>query len=134
MEPNMKEISTVMSETRVFAPPPDFSARAHLRSMDDYRKLCAEAEADPDAFWGRRAREELEWKTPFGKVLDHKPPHARWFEGGKTNLAHNCLDRHLKTRGDKVAIRFEGEPKDQREITYRQLHAQVCLLANGLLS
>ena len=130
----MKEISTVMSETRVFPPPEDFSARAHLRSMDDYRKLCAEADADPDAYWGKRAREELHWHVPFTQVMDWKPPHAKWFTGGKTNLAYNCLDRHLKTRGDKIAIRFEGEPGDQRELTYAQLHAQVCRLANGLLS
>ena len=130
----MKEISTVLSENRVFQPPADFSARAHLRSMADYRALCAEADADPDAYWSKRAREELFWQTPFTQVLEWKPPHARWFLGGKTNLAFNCLDRHLKTRGSKVAIRFEGEPGDQRELTYAQLHAQVCLLANGLLS
>jgi acetyl-CoA synthetase len=130
----MSEISTVSTEKRVFPPPPEFSARAHLKSLDDYRKLCAEAAADPDAFWSRRAKEELEWKTPFGQVMEWSGNHAKWFKGGTTNLAFNCLDRHLKGRPNKVAIKFEGEPGDQREITYAQLHLQVCHLANGLRS
>jgi acetyl-CoA synthetase len=130
----MPEISTVMTEKRAFAPPPAFAERAHLRSMADYRKLCDEAAQDPEGYWGTRAREELFWKTPFAQVMEWKAPHAKWFLGGTTNLAFNCLDRQLDKRGNKVAIRFEGEPGDQREITYAQLHAQVSLLANGLKS
>ncbi len=125
-------IHTVLQEKRVFAPPAELAAKAHIKSLAEYRKLWAEADADPDAFWAARAREELHWQTPFTKVSEWDPPHARWFLGGRTNLAWNCLDRHLEKRGDKVALRFEGEPKDQQLVTYRELHARVCRLANGL--
>ena len=128
----MSEFHTVSTESRVFPPPPDFQARAHLNSLDAYRRLCAEAEADPDAYWAARAKEELHWETPFGAVLEWKAPHAKWFLGGKTNVCFNALDRHLERRGDKVAFRFEGEPGDREDVTYRQLHARVCALASGL--
>ncbi len=130
----MSEIKSVMTETRTFPPPEEFSRQAHLRSLEEYRKLAEEAERDPEGYWGARAREELDWKEPFTQVLEWKPPHARWFQGGKLNLTYNCLDRHLERRGEKVAIRYEGEPGDQRRITYRQLHEDVCRLANGLRS
>lgn len=130
----MPELDTVMQERRVFPPPAGFSSRAHLRSLADYRQRSAEAEADPDAYWAARATEELHWETPFGQVLEWQPPKARWFIGGRTNLAYNCLDRHLATRGEQEAIRFEGEPGDGRTLTYRQLHAEVCRLANGLVA
>src|SRR6478609_6515149 len=94
------EIHSVLTEKRVFDPPKDFSARAHIRSMDEYRKLCAEADANPEAWWGARAKEELYWKQPFQKTLSWNAPNAKWFEGGTTNLSYNCLDRHLATRGD----------------------------------
>ena len=128
----MTHITSVLKEKRVFEPPEAFSKNAHLRSLDDYRKLCAEAVSDPDAFWGARAREELYWHTPFTRVSEGKLPKVSWFLGGRTNLSYNCLDRHLTTRGDKVALRFEGEPFDKRELTYRALHAEVCRVANGL--
>ncbi|NVJ25897.1 acetate--CoA ligase [Myxococcus sp. AM011] len=128
------EIVSVLSETRVFPPPQAFSQRAHLRSMEDYQRLWDEAAKDPDKYWGDRAREELYWKEPFKTVLDWKPPHARWFVEGRTNLAYNCLDRHLATRRDKPAILFEGEPGDRRRITYGELSTQVNRLANGLKS
>ncbi|MBE2254146.1 MAG: acetate--CoA ligase [Myxococcus sp.] len=128
----MSEFSTVLSETRRFPPPPAFAAKAHLTSMEDYRRLCAEADADPDAWWAARANEELHWQTPFHTVCEWEPPHAKWFLGGKTNLSYNALDRHLATLGEKAAIRFEGEPGDRRDVTYRQLHAEVCRLANAL--
>ncbi len=128
------QIDSVLREQRVFPPPAEFQLRAHLKSMDDYRRLSEEARRDPDAYWGARGREELFWKEPFKTVLEWKPPHARWFLEGKTNLAYNCLDRHLATRGDKVALLFEGEPGDRRSLTYRQLHAAVCRFANGLKS
>jgi acetyl-CoA synthetase len=121
-----------MSESRIFPPPSTFSERAHIQSLEQYRKLCAEARENPEGYWGARAREELFWKVPFQTVLDWKPPHARWFIEGKTNLAYNCLDRHLSSRGDKVALRFEGEPGEQKQFTFKQLHAKVCQLANGL--
>ncbi len=132
--PSSQEISSVLREARVFPPPPEFSKRAHIQSLEDYRRLAEAARKDPDAYWAERAREELFWKEPFKTVLDWQPPNARWFVEGKTNLAYNCLDRHLATRGEKVALRFEGEPGDRRALTYRQLHAEVCRFANGLKS
>ncbi|WP_426746900.1 acetate--CoA ligase [Myxococcus faecalis] len=134
MAETQQEISSVLTETRVFPPPQEFSQRAHLKSMEDYQRLWDEAARDPDKYWGERAREELYWKEPFQTVLDWKPPHARWFVEGRTNLAYNCLDRHLATRRDKPAILFEGEPGDRRTLTYGQLAVEVNRLANGLKS
>jgi len=128
----MSSIDTVLQEKRVFAPPVELAARAHIKSLDQYRKLCAEADADPDAYWAARAKEELHWQTPFTRVSEWQAPHAKWFLGGRTNLSYNCLDRHLEKRGDHVALRFEGEPRDTLQLTYRELHARVCRLANGL--
>ncbi|NNC21776.1 acetate--CoA ligase [Corallococcus exiguus] len=129
-----QEIVSVLTESRVFPPPEDFSRRAHIRDMQDYQRLWDEAAKDPDKYWGDRAREELYWKEPFQTVLDWKPPHARWFVEGKTNLAYNCLDRHLPKLKDKPAILFEGEPGDRRTLTYGELSQQVNRLANGLKS
>lgn len=134
MDTASRAIDSVLTESRVFPPPPDFSRRAHFKSLADYQRLWDEAARDPDAFWAARAREELFWKEPFQTVLDWQPPHAKWFVEGKTNLAYNCLDRHLETRGDHPALVFHGEPGDRRALTYRQLHAEVCRLANGLKS
>ncbi|MCI0574345.1 MAG: acetate--CoA ligase [Myxococcaceae bacterium] len=125
-------LHSVLTEARIFPPPAEFAAKAHIRSMEDYRRLYAEAERNPEAYWGARAREELHWETPFRTVLEWKPPHSRWFIEGRTNLAYNCLDRHLEKRRDKVAILFEGEPGDVRRVTYGQLAADVNRLANGL--
>src|SRR5579871_2204432 len=92
-------IDSVLSESRVFPPPEAFSRAARIKSMDDYRRLADQARKDPSAYWGERAREELYWKEPFKTVLEWKAPHARWFVEGRTNLAYNCLDRHLDQRG-----------------------------------
>ena len=127
-------LDSLSHEARVFPPPPEFSKRAHIASLAAYRTLYDEADRDPDGFWGARAREELYWKEPFETVLEWKPPHARWFIEGKTNLSYNCLDRHLPERAKKTALLFEGEPGDVRKITYAQLHAEVCKFANGLKS
>ncbi|MBI3185896.1 MAG: acetate--CoA ligase [Myxococcales bacterium] len=128
------EIHSVLSEGRVFPPPESFSRAAHIRSLEEYGRLALEARRDPDAYWGARAREEIFWKEPFRTVLEWKPPDARWFIEGKTNLSYNCLDRHLSTRRAQVAIRFEGEPEDRRNLTYGELHREVCRLAGGLKS
>jgi acetyl-CoA synthetase len=132
--PSSQELNSVLIENRVFPPSADFSRRAHIRSMEDYRRLWDEAAKDPEAYWAARAREELYWKEPFQTVLDWKPPHARWFVEGRTNLAYNCLDRHLDKRRDKTAILFEGEPGDRRKVTYGELAREVNRLANGLRS
>ncbi|HYO59449.1 acetate--CoA ligase [Archangium sp.] len=132
--PSSQELNSVLVENRVFPPPQDFARRAHIRGMEDYRRLWDEAERDPEAYWGARAREELYWKEPFQTVLDWKPPHARWFVEGRTNLAYNCVDRHLDKLRDKTAILFEGEPGDRRKVTYGELARDVNRLANGLRS
>ncbi len=128
----MSDITSVLTESRVFPPPPAFAARAHLKTRDDYDKLCAEERADSDTFWSRLALTELYWETPFHQTLEWRPPHARWFIGGRTNLSYQCLDRNLEQRADKIALRFEGEPGDTRNLTYRELHGEVCRVANGL--
>ncbi len=128
----MPDIESVLREDRVFPPPESFSARARVKNMADYEALARHAEQDPDAFWAEIAK-ELHWFEPWTQVCEWKLPDAKWFIGAKTNLAYNCLDRHLEERGDKVAILWEGEPGDQRSLTYRQLHAEVCKFANALV-
>ena len=127
-----QDIESLLSETRVFAPPADFAAGAQVKSMADYEALCARAAADLPGFWAEEAR-RVDWMQPFTEVLDEsKAPFVRWFADGKLNLAANCLDRHLATRGDKPAIIWEGEPGDRRTLTYKELHAEVCRAANAL--
>jgi len=127
-------IESVLQEQRLFEPPAALSAQAAIGSLEAYRALWDRAAADPDGFWSEAARRELHWFEPFHTVLDwSNPPFARWFEGGTTNLAYNCLDRHLAgPRADKTALIWEGEPGDTRTFSYRQLHAEVCRAANAL--
>src|SRR5258707_1380652 len=127
-------IDSVLSEARVFPPPESFSKNAQIKSMSQYRQLWDEAYKDPNAFWSTRGREEIYWKAPFKTVLDWKPPHARWYVEGTTNLSYNCLDRHLPKLKDRTAILWEGEPGEVRKITYALLLADVNRLANGLRS
>jgi acetyl-CoA synthetase len=129
-----QDIQSSLKEQRLFEPPPEFSSRAHIKSMADYRRLCDEADRDPETFWAGIAR-ELEWFEPWTRVLEWNAPRARWFEGGKINLSHNCLDRHLTTaRKNKAALIWEGEPGEIRTLTYQQLHDEVCRFANVLKS
>jgi len=115
----------------LFRPSAEFKAQANLGSDATYKKLYAESVNSPEKFWERQAKEHLVWRKPFRKVLDWKPPRAKWFVGGKLNVSENCLDRHLGTaRENKAALIFEGEPGDVRTITYKQLHFHVCRLAH----
>ena len=126
-------IDTVMIETRRFPPSREFSEMALIPSMQAYEELYERAKSDPEKFWGDLAKEDLHWFTPFGKVLEWNEPFAKWFVGGKTNVSYNCLDAHLKTwRRNKAAMIWEGEPGDQRTLTYQQLHREVCKFANVL--
>ena len=127
-------IESVLHEQRVFAPPADLASKASIGSMEAYRALADAAAQDPDRFWGDAARKELHWFEPFHTVLDWSDaPFAKWFDGGKTNLSYNCLDRHLDgPKADKTALIWEGEPGDVRRFTYRELHAEVCRAANAL--
>jgi acetyl-CoA synthetase len=127
------EIESVLQEKRQFPPPPAFSSRARVKSLEEYRALAARAERDPEGFWSEIAG-ELHWFTPWSKVLEWELPDARWFVGGKTNMAYNCLDRHLDgPRRDKAALVWEGEPGDQRTLSYAELHREVCRFANALV-
>src|SRR5258705_1130653 len=128
-------IESVLQETRVFPPPPELVRQANVSGMDAYRKLCAEAEKDFEGFWARLARETLQWSKPFSKILDEsKAPFYRWFYDGELNASYNCLDRHLKTQPDKVALIFEADDGKVTKVTYLQLHQRVCEFANGLKS
>jgi acetyl-CoA synthetase len=132
--PTSTDIQSVLIEQRVFAPPSDFSSKAHIKSLADYERLYAEAERDPETFWGNIAR-ELDWFEPWKKVLEWEVPWAKWFVGGKLNLSYNCLDRHVATwRKNKAAIIWEGEPGEQRTLTYQQLLCEVAKCANVLKS
>ncbi|GAA0247890.1 acetate--CoA ligase [Rhodanobacter caeni] len=114
---------------------PAFAAAARV-SKDDYTRLYDESIRDPEGFW-KRIGQRLDWIKPPTKIkdvsFDPADLHIRWYEDGELNVSANCLDRHLATRGDKVAIIFEGDdPKDSRRITYRELHTEVCKFANTL--
>lgn len=130
----MSAIESVMQEHRVFNPPEAFASQAAIPSMDAYRALCDEAERDYEGFWARYARELLHWNKPFTKVLDESnAPFYKWFEDGELNASYNCLDRNLQNgNADKVAIVFEADDGTVTRVTYRELHAKVCRLANGL--
>lgn len=121
-------LSNLLSEDRQFPPSPEFAAQANGTAS-----LYDQAEADRLGFWAEQAR-TLDWDTDFTEVLDwSNAPFAQWFVGGKLNVAYNCVDRHVHAGyGDQVAIRFEGEPGDQRNITYRELMAEVSQAANAL--
>jgi len=133
MASNTKNIESLQHEVRVFPPPAEFSAKAHIKSIEELEALRAEASADPEKFWARMAERELHWFRKWDTVLKWEPPHAEWFAGGKINISYNCLDRHLGTwRRNKAALIWEGEPGDTRTLTYQQLHAEVCRFANIL--
>ena len=128
------EIQSVLTENRVFQPFEAVAKGATIAGMQAYRKLCDEAQASPDAFWGRLANENLVWDTPFTQVLDaSNAPFYQWFNDGQLNVSANCLDKHLATpTADKTAIIFETDDGRVTRVTYRELHAQVCRFANGL--
>ena len=125
-------IESILHEQRIFPPPAEFAAQAHVKSFAEYEQLYAQAAADPPAFWAQQAN-ELHWFKQWDTVLEWKLPHAKWFVGGTTNVAYNCLDRHLTThRKNKAAIIWEGEPGEVRTLTYQQMHHQVSKFANVL--
>src|SRR5688572_28305987 len=128
-------IESVMNEKRLFAPDADFVKKANISGMAAYEKLCAEAAKDFTGFWARQAREHIAWHKPFTQVLDEsKAPFYKWFSDGQLNASYNCLDRHLATQPDKVALIFEADDGKVTKVTYRELHERVCKLANGLRS
>ncbi|MBM3265905.1 MAG: acetate--CoA ligase [candidate division Zixibacteria bacterium] len=124
----------------LFPPPESFRARAYLKSMEEYKNEYDRSIRDPEGFWAEKAR-TFHWFAPWHTVRSYNydvrkgPISIRWFEGGKTNIVYNCLDRHLSTRGEQTAILWEGnEPGEDGKLTYRELHEQVCRFANVLKS
>jgi acetyl-CoA synthetase len=124
-----------MPNRNTYPPGSDFVKKAHVQGLEAYTKLYEQAAADPEAFWGQLAEKELHWFEKWSQTLDWKVPFAKWFVGGKINASYNCLDRHLTTpRKNKAAIIWEGEPGDQRILTYQELHREMSRFANGLKS
>src|SRR5580658_10017753 len=129
-----QDIDSTLRENRVFPPPAEFSAKAHIKSLEEYEVLYKRSIEDPETFWADAAR-ELDWFRPWDKVLEWNLPWAKWFVGGKLNLSTNCVDRHaLGERRNKTAILWEGEPGEIRRLTYAELHAEVQKFANALKS
>ncbi len=127
-----QNLDSTLREGRVFPPPAEFSAKAHIQSLEQYQALYQQSIDDPETFWASVAR-DLHWFKPWEKVLEWNLPHARWFVGGKLNLSYNCVDRHaLGARRAKTALIWEGEPGEVRRLTYAELHAEVQKFANAL--
>ena len=129
-------------ELKELYPVPDWvRARAYIKGRDEYEKLWKRSVEDPDGFWSEIATEYVEWFKKWDTVEDYNfdvgagPIYLKYFEGGKLNVSYNCLDKHLKTRGDKIAIQWEGnDPGEDRAFTYKELHKEVCKFANVLKS
>jgi acetyl-CoA synthetase len=134
MTQDTQQIASLLNETRTFPPPHAFQSQANIKSLGEYDRLWNFAKDHPQEFWGEQARTLLKWDTPFSKVLEWTPPHAAWFSDGQLNASVNCVDRHAAATPDKEAIIWEGEPGDQRVLTYRELLSQVGRCANALKS
>jgi acetyl-CoA synthetase len=121
---------------KFYYPSEEVVKNAAVSGMEAYKALCAEAEQDYEGFWGKRAKELIDWQTPFTQVLDESnAPFFKWFADGKLNVSYNCLDRQVnKGLGDKVALIFEGDKGDVSKVTYKELLDRVCKFANALKS
>jgi len=123
-----------MSEHKTYPVPEAFAESAHIDSAK-YQEMYQQSVDDPEGFWAQQAEQFVTWTKKWDKVWDwdYKDGKIKWFEGGKLNAAYNCLDRHLENRGDQVAIVWEGDdPSDDKKITYRELHEEVCRFGNAL--
>ncbi|MBY4598269.1 acetate--CoA ligase [Ottowia caeni] len=130
----MSAIQSVLIENRVFPPSENMVKAACISGMPAYEALYAEADQDPEGFWGRQARENLVWSKPFTRVLDESnKPFFRWFDDGELNASANCLDKHMGTPVEnKTAILFEADDGSVTSVTYRELLSRVAQFANGL--
>jgi acetyl-CoA synthetase len=122
----------------IHAVPREVASKAHIDAAK-YEQMYRQSVEDPEGFWGEQAEAYLSWTRPWEKVLNYsfEPAnlHIKWFEGGRLNAAYNCLDRHLETRGEQTAILWEGDdPSQDKHISYRELHQEVCRLGNVLKS
>jgi len=126
-------IESVLNEHRTFHPDQSFVDCANVSGMAAYEKLCAAANNNYEEFWANLARELIVWKKPFTKTLnDSNAPFYKWFEDGELNVSYNCLDKHLSTQPNKIAIIFEADNGDVTNVTYEELYEKVCQFANGL--
>jgi acetyl-CoA synthetase len=122
------QVDALLKENRIFPPSKEFIKQANVRD----KKWYASAQKNPQAFWARQAQ-ALDWFKPWKKILDWKPPFAKWFVGGKLNACYNCVDRHVQTANrNKAALIWEGEPGDQRTLTYYDLYREVNRFANAI--
>jgi acetyl-CoA synthetase len=131
---DVKTITSMMGEKRVFNPPKELSDRAYIRSLVEYKEVYQWSISDPEGFWGEMAG-QLDWYKRWDKVLveDFEEGKHEWFVGGKLNVCHNCLDRHVGTwRRNKAALIWEGDIGDHKILTYQQLYREVCKFANVL--
>ncbi|MES9990747.1 MAG: acetate--CoA ligase [Candidatus Thiodiazotropha sp.] len=127
-----------MSEIKTYPVPAEFAAQANIND-DQYQAMYQQSVSDPEGFWGEQAEKYVTWFKKWDKVIDwdfgKDDLHIEWFKGATLNVSYNCLDRHLDSRGDQVAIIWEGDnPEEDRKITYRELHEEVCKFANVLKS
>jgi acetyl-CoA synthetase len=124
------------SEQKLYIPPESFSRGAHVASFADYEELCTQANLDYPAYWGRLALQLLSWQKPFTQILDDTgAPFFKWFQDGQLNASFNCLDRHVQQGlGDKKALIFESDDGKVSHVTYAELLARTCRIANGLKS
>ena len=125
-----------MSESKIYPVPAEVAAHAWINN-EQYLQMYQRSVEDPEGFWAEQANQFLTWFKPWNKVLDwdFTKGYIRWFDGGQINVSYNCLDRHLETRGDQTAIIWEGDsPNEDKKITYKQLHQDVCKFANALKS
>lgn len=129
----MTKIQSVSTESRVFEPPAAFAQAARVGSLDQYRELYRRSLEDPEGFWAEQAA-QLHWFSTPTNIRQWDPPLAKWFEDGTTNLAYNCLDRHVaEGRGDKAALIWEGEPGETRTLSYAELTREVKRFSSALL-
>jgi len=135
MTDESQSIKSLQTENRVYEPPKRVSERAYYSSMEQYERDYTRSIEDPEGYWAEKAGEFLHWEKPWDSVLEWSfdDPRVTWFAGGKTNVAYNCIDRHLTNgRRNKAAIIWEGDGGESRTLTYQQLHDEVCRFANVL--
>ncbi|MCZ7397453.1 MAG: AMP-binding protein, partial [Candidatus Methanoperedens sp.] len=129
----VETIESLLKEKRIFHSPPEFSKKAYIKNLSEYQKIYERSIHDPPSFWAEKA-DGLTWFKKWDNVYSWDPDKVicKWFEGGKLNASYNCLDRHLATRGDRIAIIWESDGGETESYTYRQLHTDVCKFANVL--
>jgi acetyl-CoA synthetase len=129
----MLEFDPHVLDEKPLPPPEEFSKRAHVKSLGEYRAIYHRAAGHAEEYWGEQAK-MLDWFEPPKKILEWNLPYAKWFVGGKLNVSYNCLDRHLVKQGNKPALLWEAEDGSTVQFTYAELHKRVCKFANALTS